>query len=272
MTIGTRKIVLLMTAILAMLSCSTPPNNDGKLQGEIARKLNGDAELTKVFVIVNDGVANLSGEVSGESAKSKAASLAKIEGVREVRSDIKVLSPTPAPVPVSEATVETENSAQINDPPTESWEERAYNFIHNEYLKNRLVQCGDSYFVLRGKTSLYQTKTEIQIEISGKVIPADVLSEADKLNNKKPLPERWKGWLRMRVLGPWRSYGGTNWNAWRDDGADPRAATVEYTPDGKWSVYEGYYGDEPIYEKIGEYKCVGNDIDVLSIPDGPVKK
>lgn len=163
-----------------------------------------------------------------------------------------------------------ENSHEESDHEYEpSWEDRAYDFVVNEYMKPRMAECGDSYFVLRGKTALYASKKPIQITVRGNIIPADELSEADKLNNKIALPERWKGHFSVKVLGPWSKYDNGSWWPWRDHSADTQSAGLEFKPGKGWQVYEGYYGNEPIYSILVPYKCVGNDINVASIPGGP---
>ncbi len=270
-------------ALCMVSSCAAPTvNDDGKLQSEIAKKLYEHSELSKINIVVIDGIVNLSGDVADESLKIKAESLAKIEGVRDVKNNISVIVQNQSEQITntnSNINSESELTTQNNDIENLSWDERAYNFIHEEYLKPRLVTCEDSHFLLVGKTLLYETKKMPEIRIAGEVIPEDVLSEADRLNNKKPLPERWKGRVWIKIVSPWRSYDGTKWNAWRNDSADTRSKMVESAVEnkwvvydgkyGKWSVDEGYYNNEPIYERMGEYKCVGSDIDVASIPGGP---
>ncbi len=247
------------------LACSSIP--DGKIQGDIAQKLTS-AGIDKVSVIVQNGGVTLTGQVPDESLRGQAETLAKsVEGVRSVQSSVIVVFPTPEPTPEIEI---TENEPEEADP-AELWQEKAMEFLI-EYMKPRMATCGDSYFVLIGKTGLYQTKVETFVEIfEGKVLPAEELSEADKLNGKVPAPERWLGRWGVRIGSPWRYYYGDRWGQWRDDPPSGDVFNLRYSADGKWE-FPPSLTQHGQYEKIGKYKCYDNDIDIESIPGGPGDK
>lgn len=265
MKIAKASIFFILLVTIVLESACAPAIPDGKIQGDIAQKLTF-AGINKVSVIVQNGIATLTGTVPDEVLLNQAEVVAKsVEGVKSVQSTVIVVAPTPEPTPEPESPESTSDETEV----PESWEERASAFL-NEFMKGRLVNCSDSFYLLKGKTELYQTKKEPFVTIyNGEVFPAQGLSEADKLNGKKPVPETWRGHWGMGIQGPWRVYTNDHWLPWRDDPVNDGAALF-YTADGKWISEDPER--EHYYQKIGKYKCYGDAIDLESIPGSPIDK
>lgn len=86
--------VLSLALVLLISACG---KSDADLQKDAETKVKTAAP--NATVVIKDGVATLSGEVENEAAKAAAAAAAKVEGVKEVKNDLKVKpAPTPAPV------------------------------------------------------------------------------------------------------------------------------------------------------------------------------
>lgn len=86
--------VLSLALVLLISACG---KSDADLQKDAETKVKSAAP--NATVVVKDGVATLSGEVENEAARAAAETAAKVEGVKEVKNDLKVKpAPTPAPV------------------------------------------------------------------------------------------------------------------------------------------------------------------------------
>jgi osmotically-inducible protein OsmY len=88
--------VLSLAVVLLLGACGGKSDADLKTASETALK--GEATTSGVTVDVKDGVATISGEVADEAAKTKAAELAKVDGVKSVTNNVtvKVAPPPPA--------------------------------------------------------------------------------------------------------------------------------------------------------------------------------
>jgi hypothetical protein len=86
--------VLLVAIALTLSACWG--KSDADLQKAAAEKTKAVAGVT---VAVKDGVATLTGEVATDADKTKAADLAKVEGIKSVDNKLTV-KPAPTPVPV----------------------------------------------------------------------------------------------------------------------------------------------------------------------------
>lgn len=243
--------------LLGSIACNVVRSNDGQLQNEIVRRFNSDPDLNSVTVVVMDGNVTLSGRVASPEASARAESLSRISGVNLVENRISIDAP---PEPVASDVDEPNVQAE------ETWQDRGYERIA-EYMKTRMVQCGDSYYLLFGKTGLYQTKVAPVPEIwEERTWPAEALSEADRLNNKTPAPETWQGKWRFTINTPWRYFRERNWDPWRNDSVI-KYFSFTYNIEGKWVFIEGITNNGT-FNEIGEYKCQGDDIDLKSIPGG----
>lgn len=269
--------------VFLFLSCSSPQpvvNTDQKLQSDITKILKIHIELEDVRVGVKDGVATLTGFLPFEEHKALAGNLSRIDGIRDVRNNITIPFPTPLP---SDESVLTDDYAPTSDvkntqdgftgskgdEPSADWIERGNTYLI-EYMKPRMVNCGDSYFLISDRSGLYQTKKEPFPEVyDSRILPAESLSEADRLNGKKKaLPERFDGRWRVKIESPWRSFGDGRWGFWRNDDIT-KDQNLDYTSDEKWEVGPSLDGN---FKIIGKYKCYGNDVDIDSIPGSPTDK
>jgi osmotically-inducible protein OsmY len=86
--------VLSLAVVLFLGACGGKSDADLKTASETALK--GDPTTSTVTVDVKDGVATISGEVADDAAKTKAETLAKVEGVKSVTNSVTV-KPAPAP-------------------------------------------------------------------------------------------------------------------------------------------------------------------------------
>jgi hypothetical protein len=179
-------------------------------------------------------------------------------------------SPTASSTPYVASVEEQTNTEEYET--EESWTDRGYTFLRDKYLKTRMANCGDSYFLLTGKTGLYETKNEPVIEIfQERILPAEQLSEADRLNGKtKALPERWYAQWKLTIEPPYRFYRGNGWDAWTNTNTS-KLFTIRFTDDGKWTAYNNQ-GSHNEFQPIGKFRCIGSNIDVESIQDSPTGK
>lgn len=222
---------------------------DSELRTAIILKLSASESLGSINVSVQDGIVNLSGEVQSEADKAMAISLARIDGVKEVKNYLTVVAPTPEP--------ETEI---VEDEP-QTWNERARAFL-DDYLETRIVQCGDSYFVWVKQDGLYETKTYPEIQIGmERTFPGHELTPAERLNGgKEDTPETWDAQWNVKISGPWRSYSSNRWNAWRDDPVY-KGDNIRYDPKGEF-VVDKDHGD---FLKLSEPNCSDGDVDIATL-------
>ena len=195
---------------LILSSCSTAIP-DWKLQDDVASRLNNSSGMRSVAVIVKDGVATLTGTVSNVSDKSVAESLAKIDGVKEVRNNILIVIPTPEPTPdsyVGSSETETESPSYE----TEALDEA------RKFSDKVVVQCGNSYYFGSNLRSLYECKDPVQIEIKGKSLEPLALSQADRLNGVDPYPVEWDGSATFTLKTCRRNLSRNSWTQWYDYG------------------------------------------------------
>lgn len=90
---------------LFLLSCclwfSSCAPKDSAVKENVETKLKANQPTAAVMVMVNDGVATLSGEVDSDGAKAEAEKLAKdAKGVKSVVNNISVKVPEPPAPPV----------------------------------------------------------------------------------------------------------------------------------------------------------------------------
>lgn len=87
--------VLSLAVVLLLGACGGASDADLQTAADKAVKAN---ESTKsVSVTVKDGVATVTGEVADEAAKTKAAELAKVDGVKSVTNSVTVKAAPPPP-------------------------------------------------------------------------------------------------------------------------------------------------------------------------------
>lgn len=87
--------ILSIAAVMFMAACG---KSDADLQKAVQEKLTAD-KVTGVSIVVNGGVATLSGEVADITVKNKAAASAgAVEGIKSVTNNVTV-KPAPTPVP-----------------------------------------------------------------------------------------------------------------------------------------------------------------------------
>lgn len=85
--------IVSLSALLALTGCK------GKTDADLSKEAGDKVKaVSGASVAVKDGVATLTGEVATEADKTKAAELAKVEGIKEVKNDLKV---KPAPTPMA---------------------------------------------------------------------------------------------------------------------------------------------------------------------------
>jgi hyperosmotically inducible periplasmic protein len=95
-----------LAAVLLLGACGG--KSDADMQSAADKALKGNTDTSTVTVAVKDGVATLSGEVKADAAKTKAAELAKVDGVKSVVNEVKT-APTP------EAKTTSEDQTKIED-------------------------------------------------------------------------------------------------------------------------------------------------------------
>lgn len=71
--------------------------SDADLQSAADKALKDNESTKTVTVAVKDKVATVSGKVADADAQSKAAELAKVDGVTEVKNEVEVEAPAPTP-------------------------------------------------------------------------------------------------------------------------------------------------------------------------------
>ncbi len=86
--------VLSLAVVLFLGACGG--KSDAELLTAADKALKGDTTTSGVTVEVKDGVATIKGEVADEAAKTKAAQLAKVEGVKSVTNEVTVKAPPAA--------------------------------------------------------------------------------------------------------------------------------------------------------------------------------
>ena len=90
-------VMMLFTALF-FTGCA-PKDSDIKVKVE--EKLKTNQETAGTMVMVNDGIATLSGEVSNDNAKAESERIAKdTKGVKSVVNNITVALPAPPAAPV----------------------------------------------------------------------------------------------------------------------------------------------------------------------------
>ena len=97
--------ITLAVAVL-LIGCG---KSDADLQKAAMDKLTA-AHVTGVTVVVNDGVATLTGEVADNAVKTSAEASARVEGVKSVTSNITIKPPpvSPAADPMLKAKLDDE--------------------------------------------------------------------------------------------------------------------------------------------------------------------
>jgi hypothetical protein len=241
MKVQPRKIelFLILAAALLFFSCSAAPSasRDGKLQGEIAGNLYKDSELSKVIVIVKDGIVDLSGEVSDESARAKAENFARIEGVREIRNNISV---------AKNAAAVSDSEVPINKPEPLSIEEQVKqeaDDLGRKYWNEMLTRCGESYFwksyYQESDQKYYEGKGEPQIWVEGAYYAPRELTKADQLNEVDAQPSEYRGTIKIS-FETGRLFKGDvctlDTCSWKDNFTF--SATIEKSK-GKWLIGSG---------------------------------
>ena len=90
------KTILALLLVTSVMFFGCAPK-DADIQANVEKKINSMPDVTGVSVVVNDGVATLSGEVKEAAAKDKATESAKdVKGVKSVVNNCTV-APLPAP-------------------------------------------------------------------------------------------------------------------------------------------------------------------------------
>ncbi|MEP6712442.1 MAG: BON domain-containing protein [Ferruginibacter sp.] len=93
--------VLPALVLIAAVSFTGCKPKDADIKTAIEKSLKEDPSTSGVLVMVNDGVATLSGEVKDETAKSSSAAKAgAVKDVKSVVNNTTVAVPTPPPAPV----------------------------------------------------------------------------------------------------------------------------------------------------------------------------
>lgn len=85
--------VLSLAVVLLLGACGGKSDAELKTASEAALK--GETTTSGVTVEVKDGVATISGEVADEAAQTKAAELAKVEGIKSVTNNVTVKKAEP---------------------------------------------------------------------------------------------------------------------------------------------------------------------------------
>ncbi len=88
--------VLSLTIVLLLGACGG--KSDAELQTAAETALKGDPTTAGVSVAVKDGEATLTGVVASDDAKTKAETLAKVDGMKSVKNDVTVPPPPPPPM------------------------------------------------------------------------------------------------------------------------------------------------------------------------------
>ncbi len=93
--------VLPALALFAAISFTSCKPKDADIKASVEKSLKEDAATSGVLVMVNDGVATLSGEVKDDAAKAESATKAGgVKGVSSVVNNTTVTAPMVAPAPV----------------------------------------------------------------------------------------------------------------------------------------------------------------------------
>ncbi|MEZ5347177.1 MAG: BON domain-containing protein [Pyrinomonadaceae bacterium] len=88
------KVLTIVTVLSVLFIVGCGGKSDADLSKAASDALTADATTSGVTVEVKDGVATIKGEVADEAAKSKAETLAKVEGIKSVTNEVTV---KPAP-------------------------------------------------------------------------------------------------------------------------------------------------------------------------------
>lgn len=92
--------VLSLAVVLLLGACGG--KSDAELQAAADKAVKADSDLSGVTVSVKDGVATVTGEVKDDAAKAKAATVAKVEGVKSVTNNVTVKAAPPPPTASAE--------------------------------------------------------------------------------------------------------------------------------------------------------------------------
>ena len=93
--------VLPLMVLLAGLTFTGCKPKDADIKTSVEKSLQADPATSGVMVMVNDGVATLSGEVSDEASRSAAETKAKaVKGVKTVQNNTTTPPPPTATAPV----------------------------------------------------------------------------------------------------------------------------------------------------------------------------
>lgn len=192
--------------VLALCFSCSPRVSDGKVQNIIAGRFNDVPSLARVSVVVTDGVVNLSGEVSFEAEKSRAEDLAKVEGIREVRNNISVITPPETVLVADEPVDEMEVSEPVLSLEDEARQEA------ERFLAEHTAECGEFYY-FRSGGEIYQCKNPHEITVEGRENPEPQYSESDKLNNLQKTWVQWTGSFQVTLnLCRSKTIGKDYWN------------------------------------------------------------
>ncbi len=124
---------LSLAVVLFLGACGG--KTDADMQTAASTALNGDTTTSGVTAVVNEGVATISGEVETEEAKTKAETLAKVEGVTSVTNNVTVKAAAPPPM------------AEGNDPMVKTKVEEA---LMKKGCDGATVEVKDGVATLRG--------------------------------------------------------------------------------------------------------------------------
>jgi hypothetical protein len=234
----TNRKLLLLTLVILFGSC-TSRISDSQLHTEITSRLNKNDSFQSVIVNVKDGIVTLTGSVKTDPNKSAAASIAKIEGVKEVKNNIAVIPPTPEPTPASTEAPDVSSGS--------SYEDEAYDQAR-KYSDKMVSECHGSYFfgtINQNYRDIYECKYAPEITIDGKIVQPRQLSEADRLNGVQAAGIEWDGSanFRLRVCRYHEIYNNPNvtssliWTDWRDE---PKGFGLNLRRvNGEWSQNQG---------------------------------
>ncbi|QQS39753.1 MAG: BON domain-containing protein [Acidobacteriota bacterium] len=102
-----RQKLFIVSVLVGFLASACGTVSDAELKTRAQNALMADSATENVTVDVKDGVATISGEVTDDAAKAKAAELAKVEGVSSVTNDVVVAAAPPPLASADDATLKT---------------------------------------------------------------------------------------------------------------------------------------------------------------------
>jgi hyperosmotically inducible protein len=96
------KLLKLLPALMLAAFFSGCAPKDSDIQAKVQEKLKANQATASTVVMVNDGIATLSGELADETARAESEKLAgDTKGVKSVINNITVTPPTPPAAPVT---------------------------------------------------------------------------------------------------------------------------------------------------------------------------